>query len=187
MSDYRQAAIALWGHAGEVIHVAYDQWRQLYPGLPDRVPMVIDLPAYGRCFGSAPAVRRSLPRIGVAPRSFESGEKSVFDAVCHEMLHAWLDVTGQNVKHDSPAWYDTVRRLSPAVLGFDLDVHHSPRRKSIRVENPKYVEGGDIPKTVVRNMPIAGANELHEKVSGWPHTFRPDGYYDDDPAIACPS
>jgi hypothetical protein len=52
---------------------------------------------------------------------FARGRLSVDDTMVHEMLHAWLFVTGQGINHKSEAWYAAVRRFSPAVLGHELD------------------------------------------------------------------
>ena len=51
----------------------------------------------------------------------------------HEMLHAWLHITGRETKHDSEAWYAAIRRLSPEVLGHPLEVGRGADRKSVRI------------------------------------------------------
>lgn len=97
----------------------------------------------------------------------------VDDVLLHEMLHVWLLGAGQEHKHASDAWYGAVRRLSPAVLGHELDVSR-PRRRSVRVPNPGYGPD-DRRRTLVRKRP-ADDDGLHASVARWPVAFRPPGY-----------
>jgi hypothetical protein len=45
-----------------------------------------------------------------------------------------------------------VRRLSPIVLGRDLDINRGGDQESVRVPNPAYRPGNAAPKTVVRKV-----------------------------------
>jgi hypothetical protein len=106
----------------------------------------------------------------------------VEDTVIHEMGHAWLYLTGQETAHDSDAWYAMVRRLSPAVLGHELDARRGAARKSVRVPNPRFGEDGQ-PKTVVRKVPVNDAI-AHADVARWP--VRPEAFDPGQP-IDCPT
>jgi hypothetical protein len=103
----------------------------------------------------------------------------VADIVLHEMLHAWLYVTGQPTGHKSEDWYDAVRRLSPAVLGHELDIRRGAQRKSVRVK----LDDGS---SVVRKVKVPEYEGQHDKVSRWPGAFRPAGY-DWGERLSCPS
>ena len=52
----------------------------------------------------------------------------------HEMTYVWLFVTNQDTDHKSESWYAAVRRLSPAVLGHELEARRGEQRKSVRVK-----------------------------------------------------
>ena len=47
----------------------------------------------------------------------------------HEMTHVWLFVTNQDTDHKSESWYAAVRRLSPAVLGHELEARRGEQRE----------------------------------------------------------
>lgn len=102
------------------------------------------------------------------------------------MLHAWLHVTGQGTRHQGEGWYEAVNRLSPVLIGLDLDARRGADRKSVRVPNPLYRPGSDKPKTLVRKVKDPAAVQ-HRDIAAWPHSFRPEGYYADDEPITCPS
>lgn len=183
-TDYRSAAEILWGKAGAYVHDSYDQHRPLFPNLPDQLPIVIGITAYGRCIGLT-RTNEALdgPRITIASNLFSRGIRHVDDVMVHEMLHASLILAGKPSDHDTEAWYAAVRELSPHVLGYRLDVKRGSDRKSVRLPNPNYVPGGDAPRTIVRKERVASN---HEKVSRWPNSFRPDDY-DGGPTIPCPT
>ena len=115
-ATYRDAAIVLWGNAGAYVHDSYTRWLPLFPELPETLPIVIGITAYGRCLGLTRAGWHHGPRITIASNQFQR-PGMVDDTMVHEMLHAWLYVTGHNVKHNSEPWYAAIRRLSPVVLG----------------------------------------------------------------------
>jgi hypothetical protein len=96
----------------------------------------------------------------------------------HEMLHAWLYVTDQNIAHDSVAWYFAVARLSLKVLGHYVNQRHGGQRKSVRVK----LDDGS---SVVRKVPVRDAVP-HIKIACWPYSLRP-GDYDLGEAINCPT
>lgn len=182
-TDYRAAAAALWGDAGRYAYESYSRIRaEHFPELPEQLPIVIGITAYGRCLGLTRGTWTHGPRITMASNAFRRGTGFVDDVMTHECLHAWLRLSGRATDHDSESWYAAVRRLSPAVLGHDLDVYRGTGRRSVRVPNPKYEPGSDLPRTVVRKERVA---HTHAKVATWPASFRPAGY-DFGEAIPCP-
>lgn len=168
-----EAAAVLWGPAGEYLYATYGRLRnELFPELPASLPMVIGLTAYGRCVG----LTRSWPtgaRISVAPNVFAQGEHMVDDVVVHEMLHVSLLTRGDDHKHAGDPWYAEIRRLSPAVLGRDLDIER-PRRHSVRVPNPAY--GPTDPRRTVVRKAAQDSGGVHAAAARWPVAFRPAGY-----------
>ncbi len=185
-TTYRTAAIALWGDAGALVHDEYGRLLPHYPGLPDQLPIVIGITAYGRAKGLCASTWEHGPRISIASREFGEGRLQVADILAHEMAHAWLFITGQETGHKSEAWYAAVRELSPVILGRELDVRRGADRRSVRVPNPAWHEGSDEPKTLVRKTWVQDAVQ-HNDIARWPHSFRPAGYYDGDEPIRCPS
>jgi hypothetical protein len=185
MTSYREAATALWGEAGTYAYDTYDRLRaQLYPELPEQLPIVIGLTAYGHVIGLT-RCQETTPRISVFSPLFDAGYRQVDDLLTHEMLHAWLHVTGCDPKHDGAPWYAAVNRLSPAVLGRPVGARLGADRKSVRVPNPAYTKGGSEPKTVVRKVRVTEAVP-HGAVARWPFGFRPDDY-DWGTPIYCPT
>jgi hypothetical protein len=176
---HRDAAITLWGDAGAYAHDAYQSWLPLFPELPDALPIVIGITAYGHCVGLTRSTWEHGPRITLASNHFKRGRRAVDDTMVHEMAHAWLYLTGQEVKHDSGAWYAAIRRLSPIVLGHEIDVRRGADRRSVRV---KLADG----RSVVRKEKVPEFDGLQAKVAGWPDTFRPIDYDYGDP-MRCPS
>jgi hypothetical protein len=184
---YRDAAEAIWGEAGTFAHDSYDELRELlYPELPDQVPIAIGITAYGHCVGLTHANWEYGPRISLFSSAFRRGGRYVFDIVAHEMLHAWLWVSGVDTGHDSYSWYEAVGRLSPVLIGQDVNAKRGADRKSVRVPNPGYVPGNGKPKTLVRKVRNPDAIQ-HADMAAWPHSFRPVGYYQGDDPIRCPS
>jgi hypothetical protein len=183
--SYRDAAEALWGRAGTYAHDAYARHRAaLYPELPGQVPIVIGITAYGHWDGLTRPGWAHGPRISLSSAAFGRGHRYVDDLLAHEMLHAWLAITGHAVRHDSPDWYAAIARLSPAVLGRPVDARRGAGRRSVRVPNPDWRPGSATPKTLVRKRPVPDAVP-HADVAAWPQSFRPDGY-DWGGAIDCP-
>ncbi|WP_261624353.1 SprT-like domain-containing protein [Nesterenkonia marinintestina] len=176
-TTYREAAALLWGEAGDYVHDAYQRHRHLFPGIPESVPMVIGLTAYGRCIGLTRLDAELLrtPRISIASTLFERGRRAVDDVVVHEMMHLHLAHTGKRTDHRSADWYAEVRRLAPEVLGRELDVRHGGDRRSVRVPNPAYEPGNGEPKTLVRKERVEAAVQ-HGDVAHFPQAFRPEGH-----------
>ena len=196
--SYREAAVKFWGEAGAYAYDAYARLRPaLYPELPEQLPIVIGIAAYGHCLGLTRGQWEHGPRISLPPEIFRGtsapdasrhvigGTRQVDDVLTHEMLHAWLQVTGRSMKHDSADWYEAIRRLSPAVLGTELAARRGAARKSVRVPNPAYEPGGDAPKTLVRKEPVPTVVQ-HADAARWPQAFRPDDY-DWGTQIDCPT
>jgi hypothetical protein len=178
-TDYREAAITLWGDAGSYVHAAYARWLPLFPELPESLPIVMGITAYGKCIGLTRAGWEHGPRITIASNLFKQGRLMVDDVMVHEMLHAWLYITGQDTAHESPAWYSAIKRLSPVVLGHDLDVRRGAQRKSVRVK----LDDG---RSVVRKEKVPEFAGQHDRVSRWPSPFRPIEFDYGQP-ITCPS
>ena len=177
-TTYRDAAVTLWGEAGAYAHDAYNRWLPRFPELPDELPIVIGITAYGRCIGLTRGDWQHGPRITIASNLFARGRLGVDDTMVHEMTHAWLHVTGQDTKHEGEAWYAAIRRLSPAVLGHELDVRRGAARKSVRV---KLDDGTSVVRKIANPDAIT-----HGSVARWPQAFRPEGYDWGEP-IDCPS
>jgi hypothetical protein len=177
--DYREAATALWGDAGTYVHDTYRRFHHLLPELPDSLPIVIGITAYGKCAGLTRANWTHGPRISIASNLFQRGTRAVDDVMIHEMLHAWLYTTGKDTGHDSNDWYEAINRLSPAVLGQSLDLTRGAHRKSVRIK----LEDGT---SKVRKETIPGMESQHKQAATWPHPFRPDSYNWGSP-IPCPS
>lgn len=186
-TTYRDAATILWGDAGAYAHDAYARLRgELYPGLPESLPIVIGITAYGHCIGLTRSDWTSGPRITLFSSAFARGRRYVDDILIHEMLHVQLALDGHRTKHDGDDWYASLRRLSPAVLGRALNVRRGAGRRSVRVPNPAWTPGGGVPKTLVRKEQVKGSVP-HGDVARWPHAFRPRGYGAGDSPIECPS
>lgn len=182
---YRSAAEALWGEAGAYAHHAYTRLRTEHlPALPAELPIVIGITAYGHCLGLTRSDWEDGPRITLASNLFAAGHRRVDDTLLHEMVHAALILAGRNPAHDAEPWYDTVRRLSPTVLGHDLEVRRGGDRKSVRVPNPLAGEDGQ-PATVVRKVRVE-SSVSHGDVARWPYSFRPTDF-DCGAPISCPS
>lgn len=76
-----------------------------------------------------------------------------------------------------------MRRLSPAVLGRELDVQRGRDRRSVRVPSPDFEPGVDDRRTLARKARVA---YTHGKAARWPYAFRDDDH-DWGDAIPCPS
>lgn len=132
------AGEALWGESGRYVYASYARLRAAhFPMLPEELPIVIGLTAYGHCLGLTRYPWEHGARITLAPLIFRRGRGMVDDVLVHEMLHAALAVDGRSPQHEGEDWYAEVRRLSPAVLGHGLQ-GEPDRRKSVRIPNPNY-------------------------------------------------
>ena len=184
-TDYRAAAETLWGKAGAFVHDSYAEHRDLFPNLPEQLPIVIGIAAYGKCAGLTRGNDPALdsPRISVASNLFKQGLRRVDDLMIHEMLHVSLVLAGKESDHNTRDWYDSIRKLSPEVLGHGIDVAYGSDRKSIRVPRDGWTPESGKPKTKVVKERVASN---HAKVAQWPNGFRPDGY-DWGRVIYCPT
>jgi SprT-like family len=186
MMSYRDAAVVLWGDAGAYAHEAYARIRaEHYVDLPEQLPIVIGLTAYGRCIGLTRPAWEHGPRISVSSSLFARGRLLVDDTLIHEMLHAALMLAGLNTSHAGDDWYAAVRQLSPAVLGQTLDVRRGADRRSVRVPNPAYTPGNGKPATIVRKRSVEDAVS-HADVARWPGSFRPKDH-DWGAPMQCPT
>lgn len=187
-TTYQDAAEKLWGRAGAYVHEAYRAHLPLFNNLPDEMPIVIGLSAYGKCAGFTRGGHPALdgPRISIMSNIWHLGTGFVSDIMCHEMMHVSLILGGRNSDHDSGDWYAECNRLAPKVLGRELNLKRGQDRKSVRVPNPEYVEGGDAPKTLVRKVAV-DVEHGHADVARFPHPFRPEGYYPAGRVIEVPT
>jgi hypothetical protein len=190
-ADYARAASLLWGPAGEFAAEEFARLgRELFAGSIPPLPVVIGLTAYGKCLGATrPRTWLESPRITLAPEVFlgnhrtRGGPRQVRDVITHEMVHAALFLRGEDASHNAVPWCDMITGLSPAVLGREITAR--PVRTH-RVPNPERESDPSAPKTIVRRMPDPGA--LPQAVlARWPHSLRPDGWYDTDQPIYVPT
>lgn len=72
-----------------------------------------------------------------------------------------------------------MRKLSPIVLGHELDLRRGVDRKSVRVKR-------DDGSNVVSKVADPDRGGQHGKVARWPHPFRATAYDYGEP-IDCPS
>ena len=168
-TTYRDAATALWGEAGAYAHDAYNRWLPRFPELPDELPIVIGITAYGSASGYPRwLAARAAHHDRVEPLQGRPARRRRHDGP--RDAHAWLYVTGQSAPahksdHDTEAWYAAIRRLSPAVLGHELDVRRGAARKSVRV---KLDDGSSVVRKVAKPD---YTGPTHEMVARWPHRF----------------
>jgi hypothetical protein len=68
------------------------------------------------------------------------------------------------------------------VLGRPLEARRGADRKSVRIPNLAWRDGSGKPKTIVRKVTVPDAIP-HRDIAGWPHAFRPAGWYAGDQPI----
>lgn len=176
-AEYRQAAIWLWGAAGEY---AADESarvnREYFAGSVPPLPVVIGITAYGHCLGLTRGRRRAIPRISLASRAFNhGGPRTVFDLILHEVLHAFLMLRGEDPAHNAAPWCAMITELTPAVIT-GAEILAAPVGTT-RVPNPARERDPQAPKTRV----VRRARDGHltqDQLARWPHSVRPEGYYD---------
>ena len=181
MTTYRDAAEKLWGEAGALVHDFYHEHLPHFTNLPDELPIVIGLSAYGRCAGLSRLDDPDLdgPRITIASTEWANGVNHVKDVMLHEMMHVSLWLAGKKPDHQSADWYAECERLAPVVLGHEIElVSFSKQRKSVRVPNPKWSEDNpdDVSKTVVRKVARDDLKYPHADVAHFPQPFRQEGW-----------
>jgi hypothetical protein len=163
--DQIRAAEALWGDAGTYVYRTFDELnRQHFRGELPGLPVVIGITPYGRCLGLT-RYGPGLPRITIASNQFKHAHV-VRDVLLHEMLHAHLALTGAESKHNAVPWCEAIVRLSPAVLGHDIQAAPVKARR-IDGKVVKAPRDGHLPQGVLAR---------------WPGALRPPGW-DAGPAI----
>lgn len=177
-AEYRQAAIWLWGAAGEF---AADEFarinREHFAGSITPLPIVIGIAAYGHCIGLTRG--HSTPRISLASEVFNGshrtpgGPLTASDTLMHEMVHAFLMLRGETPSHNFAPWCRMITELSRD-LGYEIQAEPVG---TMRVPNPDRDTNPDAPKTKV----IRKAKDGHlgqDQLARWPHSIRPGGHYD---------
>jgi hypothetical protein len=190
--DYRQAAVLLWGGAGALAAEEFGRLnREHFAGSIPPVPLIIGLPAYGRCIGVTRDLEAWLaaPRIGLAPEVFTGnhrtpgGPRMVADVLLHEMIHAALMLRGEDPAHNGEPWCAMLRDLSPAVVGHEVEARPVLPR---RVPNPERESDPAAPKTIVVRLAEPGQMPRQD-LARWPHSCRPAGYYTGDKPVWVPT
>jgi hypothetical protein len=190
-TTYRDAALALWGEAGGFVHDEYADYRDRYftGRVPEQVPIVIGITAYGHCGGLTRGTWDYGPRITIESRQFSRGATWVSHIILHEMVHVALRFAGLDPDHKGEPWYSEVRQLSLALFKTDLSqvIVRGADRKSVRVPNPDWTGPGcGVPRTVVRKQRVADSF-THGDIARWPHSFAEPSVYEGEPPIPCPS
>ena len=132
---------------------------------------------------SLPFVSRA--RFEDSQKQLDRAQRQIDDLMAHEMLHVWLHIQDRDPKHKGRPWYESIKRLSPAILGREVDARRGADRKSVRVPNPAWCEGSDEPKTLVQKVHDHNVVQ-HRDVAHWPFSFRPDDY-DWGKPLSCPT
>jgi hypothetical protein len=172
LADYRRAGEALWGEAGAYAVDEYQRHNENYfSGELPPIPIVIGITAYGKCLGMTRG--GGLPRITLSSSIFARTEHShgrkrvwphgrnvVSDTLLHEMIHAKLILEGRESAHNAQPWCDEITRLSPAVLGHEIQVAPvKPRRVN-----------GKVRRHVLEGHLTQG------ELARWPYYLRPAGW-----------
>jgi hypothetical protein len=161
---YRAAALLLWGPSAawavdETSRLNVDYFDAQLPPLP----VVVGITAYGRCIGltrHSGAWVDGLPRITIASNQFHRGADHIRDVLLHEMIHAHLILGGLNPHHEGWPWINEITRLSPAVLGREINA---------KPVYPRRVGGKNV------RAPRDGHLSQME-IAGWPGSLRPDSH-----------
>jgi hypothetical protein len=182
--EYRQAAIWLWGAAGEFAAGEFSRInREHFAGSMPPLPIVIGITAYGRCIGLTRG--HSTPRITLASEIFngshrqQGGPLTVSDTLIHEMLHAFLMLRGENSDHNAAPWCRMIAEMSPVLGGREIQAEPVG---TMRVPNPDRDTDPTAPRTRVVRRPKPGYL-TQDQLARWPHSVRPEGYYDGQKAI----
>jgi hypothetical protein len=190
--DYRQAAALLWGAAGDFAAAEFGRLNRMhFAGSIPPLPITIGLAPYGRCLGltRSSADWLAAPRIGLATEAFTGsrrtpgGRRMVADVLVHEMVHAALMLRAQDPGHNSATWCRAIAELSPAVLGHEVDARPVLPR---RIPNPARETDRSAPKTIVVRRAEPGSMTRAD-LARWPHSARPDDYYQRDEPMAVPT
>ena len=176
-TDYRQAAAAFW--PGPWVDLAYDAFdiinAELYAGELPPLPIMFGLTPHGGNLGSCS--RASPPLItlhssliepkstdpwGVARRYWNPAQ--LVDVLTHEMIHAHLNIIGENPAHNYAPWCREVERQSPAVGVGAIVAAPWKRARDGNGLTYKPTKPDAIPR---------------KALSTWPYLVRPEGYYED--------
>jgi hypothetical protein len=171
--DYVHAATTLWGDAGVFAYDTFDRFNlEHFDGRLPALPIVIGITAFGKCLGLTRY--DELPRITLASNIFapapsggangsrrpRCGHREVEDVLLHEMIHAKLVLNGVDPSHNGQPWCDEITRLSPAVLGRDIQAAPVKVRR---------VEGE------VRRLALP-EHLTRDELARWPGSLRPKGW-----------
>ena len=189
--EYRQAAIWLWGPAGEFAADEFGRLnREHFAGSVPALPIVIGITAYGHCIALTRGHR--VPRISLAselfngsrerpgaggkqtPGRISGGPLTVSDVLLHEMLHAFLMLRGEAADHNAPPWCRMITELTPDLTGDEIKAEPVG---TMRVPNPARETDPQAPKTKVVRRAKPG-HLTQQQIASWPHSVRPEGYYD---------
>jgi hypothetical protein len=173
-AKYRTAAETLWGPAGAY---AVDAFARLNEEHFDNeikpVPIVIGITAYGRCVGlTRSTTEAGKPRITIASNAFAPvainpagrkttapppyGPQMVDDVMVHEMIHALLVQRGEDPSHNGQPFIDEIVRLSPAILGHEIEAVPQVQKR-IDGKNIRWTPPGHLDR---------------DSISRWPHSLR---------------
>ena len=177
-AEYRQAAVWLWGQAGEFAAGEFAALnREHFAGSVPPLPIVIGITAYGHCIALTRG--HSTPRISLASELFNGsgrlrgGPLMVSDTLIHEMLHAFLMLRGENPAHNAAPWCRMITDLTPGLAGREVQAE---RVGTMRVPNPDREIDPAAPKTKVVRRARPGYL-TQDQLARWPHSVRPEDYY----------
>jgi hypothetical protein len=166
---------------------AYDTWQSLkgkyFPGNLEVGPIEWGLTEWGGCLGYfTPEVNKiTLHKSLLDPCSRAwgyrglLGERMTEDVMLHEMLHQKIfqelgycaDKFGC---HNFEPWCDEINRLNP-LLGLEGKATVSRQR---RIKEPEKKGNGK-----VKWMPTGDGTMTLKQLATWPHSLRPEGYYEE--------
>jgi hypothetical protein len=194
--EYRQAAIWLWGQAGEF---AADEFMRLnrehFAGSVPPLPIVIGITAYGHCLALTRGY--STPRISLGSELFNGsrertdatgklargrvrgGPLTVSDTLIHEMLHAFLMLRNEDPAHNAAPWCRMITELTRDLAAREIKAEPVG---TMRVPNPERATNPHAPKTKVIRRPKPGCL-TQDQLARWPDSIRPAGYYDSQKPI----
>jgi hypothetical protein len=166
----------LWGKAGVFAYETFDRINlEHFGGELPALPIVIGITAYGHCLGLTRG--EELPRITLGSNliaytenssikgkpyggKLVPGQNTVRDVLLHEMIHAKLILEGLDPGHNAQPWCEEIARLSPAVLGHEIQV--APVK-------PRRVDGK------VRRLALPD-HLTQSELARWPGSLRPAGW-----------
>jgi hypothetical protein len=164
---------------------AYDTWQSLnikcFDGNLRVGPIAWGLTEWGGFYGcySVDVNKITLHSSLIKPYSHAwnkrglLGERFTEDVILHEMLHQKIQqelgyCDGKFGCHNFQPWCDEINRLNP-ILGLEGTATMCKQR---RVREEGQTRGK------VRWMPTGDGTLSLRELSSWPHTIRPEGYYE---------